>query len=541
MLSTLRRLVTKGPQKSSPAIKRPAKRLNAIETLEKREMFAVSSLWFSGATLVVRADNNPTSVNVLSSGANVMISEVGTGRSWSYSASTVGQVEFQGGAGNDRFVNYIANLPVRGYGFGGNDYLEGYNAADYFDGGDGNDTLVGYGGNDLMFGGYGNDTIRGMAGDDQLVGQYGDDRLDGGDGNDQAWGGYGNDVILGGNGNDQLIGDDGYDRLNGGAGNDYSWGGAGDDVLIGIDGGTGDTLQGDAGRDVIWADQNWFYRDSTPGLAAEDKLQTVGGFANGADRTLDGDRITDPTVKSGDTYRRFSGNPLFNGWGPSSSDVRQGNLGDCWELAGLAAIALDNPHAIRQNVVDFDDGTYGVRLGNSFYRVDDDLPVSSIYSTTPTYAKLGNGNAMWVAVVEKAFAHYRTGANSYASTEGGWAVEVNRAFGSTSAGEQNITSYSSATALVNDMYNRWATYQAVTIGFLSERVAGTGTAPLIMSHMYTVMSFVWDSFGNITGVVLRNPWGFDGAGNDSNTSDALVTVTPAQLFQYNGRVNWGRV
>ena len=28
---------------------------------------------------------------------------------------------------------------------------------------------------------------------------------------------------------------------------------------------------------------------------------------------------------------------------------------------------------------------------------------------------------MWVAVVEKAYAHYRTGANSYASLSGGWA------------------------------------------------------------------------------------------------------------------------
>ena len=41
-------------------------------------------------------------------------------------------------------------------------------------------------------------------------------------------------------------------------------------------------------------------------------MQYVNGFANGADRTLDGDRLSDPTVlKAGQTYKAFSGNPLF--------------------------------------------------------------------------------------------------------------------------------------------------------------------------------------------------------------------------------------
>lgn len=541
MFSTMRSLVQSATKKRSrPAPRRTANKVRSVESLEKREMMAVSALWFSGSTLVVRTDNASTSVNVQSSGSNVMIRDLTTNRSWSYAASSVAQVEFQGGAGHDRFVNYIYSMPVRAFGNGGNDYLEGYNGNDTFVGGDGDDTLVGYGGNDNMWGGNGNDTIRGMAGNDQLIGDAGNDHLDGGDGNDKIWGGYGNDMLLGGNGDDQLIGNDGNDHLNGGAGADKMWGGNGNDVIIAIDGGTTDWIQGDAGRDIIWRDQNWWYTDQVSAAESIDKIQNVSGFANGADRTLNGDNIVDPTVKSGQTYRRFSNNPLFSTSGPRPNDIRQGSLGDCYALAGLGAIALDNPHAIRQNVVDFNDGTYGVRLGNSFYRVDADLPVNT-GGTTPAYASLGAQNSMWVAVVEKAFAHYRTGANSYASIEGGWAVEMNRAFGSTSAGEKTISTYSSATALANDMYNRWLNYQAVTIGFLGVRPGYTGTAPLIMSHMYTVMSFVRNSAGTITGIVLRNPWGFDGAGSDSNTSDGLVTVTPAQLYAYVGRVNWGRV
>src|SRR4029434_10803111 len=106
--------------------------------------------------------------------------------------------------------------------------------------------------------------------------------------------------------------------------------------------------------------------------------------------------------------------------------------GDCWVLSGLGAIANDDAHALRQNIVDFDDGTYGVHLGTKFYRVDADLAVANSSSTSPVYAKLGAQNSMWVAVAEKAYAHYRTGANSFASIEGGWSVDVNKAFGATS-------------------------------------------------------------------------------------------------------------
>jgi hypothetical protein len=173
-------------------------------------------------------------------------------------------------------------------------------------------------------------------------------------------------------------------------------------------------------------------------------------------------------------------------------------------------------------------------LGNSFYRVDNDLPASG---NQPAFAKLGRENSMWVAIYEKAFAHFRRGQNSYDSIEGGWAVEVNRALGSTTAGEKSFSSYGNATNLVNDLYNRFYLYQAVTVGFLGTNRTG---APLIMDHMYTVASFVRNTVGQITHVVLRNPWGSDGAGNDG-VNDGLVRVTPNQLFGLNGRVNWGRV
>lgn len=480
---------------------RRSSHLGNLEPLEGRRMMSVTQTWFTGSMLCVKTDDTATSVEVRQVGSDIVIHDLTTARSWNFAASRVGTVEFQGGAGNDRFVNNVMNLPTRAFGFGGNDYLEGYHAVDTFVGGDGDDTLVGYGGDD------------------------------------QFWGGNGNDVILGGNGNDQLMGDAGDDQLNGQGGNDRLWGGNGNDVLVAIDSGTSDSVTGGEGIDTFWVDRNGSWADSVADASSGDKVQSVAVFANGADRTLDGDRIADPTVKAGYTYRAFAGNPLFAKSGPSMSDIRQGELGDCYFLAGLGAIAGDSPTTLRQNIVDFNDGTYGVRLGDSFYRVDNDLPVRT-GSTQAAFAALGRENSMWVAVAEKAFAHYRRGQSSYASIEGGNVVEANRAFGATSSGLQTFASYGNATSLIADLYNRWSTYQSVGVEFWN----GPSNGPVVLGHAYTVVSFVRDAVGAITSVVVRNPWGVDGGSQtDSNPYDGLVTLTAAQLFQYSGGVSWGRV
>jgi hypothetical protein len=377
------------------------------------------------------------------------------------------------------------------------------------------------------------------------MGGNGDDWLEGGSGNDMLWGESGNDVLLGGSGDDQLMGGDGGDRLNGQGGNDRLWGGNGNDVLIAIDNALGDYLHGGAGADVFWVDRTGSSRDRIADFSSAqgDKVQAVTKFANGADRTLNGDRIADPQVKSGHTYRSFTGNPLFSSSGPRPQDVEQGALGDCYFLAGLAAIAKDSPLALTQHIVDFDDGTYGIRLGNSFYRVDGDLPVASSGSSAPVYAGLGQGNSMWVAVVEKAFAHYRKGAGTYASIEDGRGDEANRAFGSTAAGKKSFSSYGNATAMANDIYTRWSKRQAVTVGFNGDKKKSVSPGdPIVFGHAYTVITVRRNSAGAVTSIVLRNPWGYDGGGStDSNPFDGLVTVTPAQIFKYAGSVTYGRV
>ena len=97
------------------------------------------------------------------------------------------------------------------------------------------------------------------------------------------------------------------------------------------------------------------------------------------------------------------------------------------------------------------------------------------------------------------------------------------------------------TVAADKIYTEWSNNNAITIGFLSVRTSAGSTAPLIMSHMYTVMSVVRDGGGTVTSLVLRNPWGVDGTGSDGNYYDGLVTVTPDQIYGIWGRINWGQV
>jgi hypothetical protein len=41
-------------------------------------------------------------------------------------------------------------------------------------------------------------------------------------------------------------------------------------------------------------------------------------------------------------------------------------------------------------------------------------------------------------------------------------------------------------------------------------------------HFFSIPAFI----------TLRNPWGFDGAGNDANPSDGYVTITADEFFGY---------
>lgn len=351
-------------------------------------------------------------------------------------------------------------------------------------------------------------------------------------------------TIVGGTGNDTFTAGSGTTEMFGGTGTNVLHGGAGSDTFVTLNS-KADSIYGGAGNDEFWTDNNASEKifNLTSTEEAYGAVHRVGGFYGAtpapaaktsksakkaakskvtaaAMPTLADPTATDPTI----TYQNFSANPLFSSTGPSADDIHQGDVGDCYYLSTLAAVAKIDPMRIESQVVQLSDGTFLVQINengtNDFVHVDGNLPVWS--NGQLAYEGLGAQNSTWAAIMEKAFAVVRTGADSYASLNSGWMSE---SFSTLGLNSTNFLSYSNAGALMSILDQQLAEGKAVTIGTDS-----AVTGPLIGSHAYTVIAMTTDASGNITGVEVRNPWGIDGVANSSNPNDGYVTVTAAQAF-----------
>lgn len=344
----------------------------------------------------------------------------------------------------------------------------------------------------------------------------------------------GNDTLRGGPFADVLIGGAGDDHLNGGAGRDTLRGDDGSDTLIAIDNAATDTLTGGAGHDIVWADRSGTARDTITDASAYEAARTVRlvtTFANRVDKTLDSDRIADPTDQA--SYRSFAGKPLFAATGPTAADIDQGQLADCWLLGQLGAVAQSSPLAIRATVADFGDNTYGVALGGSFYRIDADLPVYP-GGTTPKFANLGVGGSLWVAMVEKAYAIHRYAVSSgnprgrYGDLDYGDPGETLRALDATGVAFGYYTDAATA-GFTTDLLAKWNGKQS-----LSFSTGYSTPAQLAACHTYTVTAVTRDATGAVTSFRVRNPWGPDAGA-------VTVDLKPAHLSGYEFWMTWGNV
>ena len=250
-----------------------------------------------------------------------------------------------------------------------------------------------------------------------------------------------------------------------------------------------------------------------------------GGARARAGLDLVGEDLPDPGVDDASvTFRNFSSRPLFASDGPSQDDISQGAVGDCWYLATLAATAKTDPTAIRRMVIELGDGTYAVRFaaaGNMpvYVRVDGDLPVTSWGAMQ--YAGLGHEGSVWAPIMEKAFACFRYGGlANYADLDGGW---MDEAFGAGLYGRA-IWESDDGEDLLSKISAELDEGKAVTVAIFEP----SRGSPLVGSHAYTVEAVETDAQGQRT-LVLRNPWGIDGVGNDGN-DDGYVHVTPTQAY-----------
>jgi hypothetical protein len=315
-----------------------------------------------------------------------------------FATGLVNKIVFNGGAGDDTFTNKTSIPCVA-------------------NGGDGDDVLTGGSGDDTLLGGNGADTLYGGSGDDLLKGQNGNDELHGGPGRDTLYGGTGSNKLYGDDGMDLLVSVNGnFDTLTGGNQWDNFW----------IDANDVDTIT-DASSNEI----NLGY---VHGIDTFDGVSFDGGQTfTAVGKQLGGPDLFDPipdlfvesaTVSLSLVNFASADHPLFGPGGPSEFDIFQGHGDDCYLLAALSANAKTNPEAIRRLVTDLGDGTFAVRFyrpGESkphYVRVDADLwmRVSSVDgSQKPLYANFAESGAIWVPVVEKAFALFRRQLGTYVS------------------------------------------------------------------------------------------------------------------------------
>jgi len=363
-----------------------------------------------------------------------------------------------------------------------------------------------------------------------LGSQNGTQMFDGQYENVSVYGFAGNDVIrldyslmstslvYAGDGNDTV-----YENSQGAS---TLYGGAGDDLLIAIGGGN-DVIYGEAGTDSFWVDTTDTIGDVASAETSAKNVHRVASFyqpwssdpasADYVSKDINGQNMRDPSA--GAAYGNYSDRALFAD-GPQYNDIRQGAVGDCYYLASMAGLADTDPNIIRQAITDLGDGTYVVRFYRSdaevYLRLDGDLPGAS----SPIYAKLTPDGETWVGLMEKAYAFFRYGQNSYSSISGGWMSNVVQEI--TGVGSQTLWTGGSADSLANNINNSLAAGHSVTMGSYS-----TAASPIVGGHAYTVMSIEGSDASAY--VTVYNPWGVDGKSYDSNYNDGLLRLSMSQV------------
>ena len=217
------------------------------------------------------------------------------------------------------------------------------------------------------------------------------------------------------------------------------------------------------------------------------------------------------------TYQAYNA-PLFGlGRPPGYLDVNQGHLGDCWFVATLAEVALQNPSAIESMITNNGNGTYGVRFfldgTPEFVTVNDELPTAShplwANGSSLEFANGADGEPSWAELVEKAFVQLSVEPNAVHG-ELGLAVNAYEAIagGFPQDALQEITDQSSVT-----IHARHLVADAATIGsaFKSgeEVELSTGTlakgyhGDLVEDHVFEVIGYS----ASTESFTLHNPWG----------------------------------
>ena len=573
-----------------------------VEPLEAREVPTTAVL--TNGTLLITGTNGADAITVRQSGTALTVS--GVSGSFPRSAVGSVRVNALGGNDTVTLnvSGAAVTRPAVVRGGSGDDVINGGLGADYIDGEAGNDHIFGNAGNDKIAGDTGADSLSGGTGNDSIAGGAGNDSISGGSGVDHLWGGADFDVIAGGSGLDHVYDDFAFwavqvtdtdyvhHHILGVADNSgFGWfdanlvegdlrreardrarnGFIGRDEMISLmeEATDGSTVTADEFHDLgalvntdlvrLATQARYFGRKIMNGDPANqwftggaDHRQALGNLSAG-DSSAHLQKLIDkwflgkdlPVAKSRDRVTTFgyetAAGSLFVG-GARPTDVRQGDMGDCYFLSALGAVARQDPARIAGMFTDNGDGTFAVRLfrdGNPEYvTVDRRLPVNSKHHFV--FANKGGtvtnaGNELWVALAEKAYAEFnesgwtgQDGTNSYNGL-GDTVPDDERNedglnFGSLGTPLAQITNAGvslgpTGLASFNDLRTAFAAGKAITAISVKD---DPPNANVVGNHVYAMVGY------NATRqtITLRNPRGNGGSKPES------VTLTFAE-FQTN--------
>lgn len=284
-------------------------------------------------------------------------------------------------------------------------------------------------------------------------------------------------------------------------------------AAVGTVDGTGSYLYGVL-HDVVAG--NAFNASYTDGAATS---TTLGNLAVGSSATQFDDLVgkwllgsDNPTWSAGSatTFTATTG-ALYSTTGITATDPSQGGIGDCYLIAAIVAVALDQPTLIQSMFTDNGNGTVGVRFyapnGSATYiTVSDALPNGDWTAHTAS-------GAQWVTLLEKAYvaydAEFHGAANAWSAISGGWDGGLTAITGKHDS--SYISAYTASqtawdTTVDKAVIAALSAGEEVLFGSFMNDKGTNGKTDLVADHMFAVIGY-----DQTTGdFILRNPWGATG-------------------------------
>lgn len=243
----------------------------------------------------------------------------------------------------------------------------------------------------------------------------------------------------------------------------------------------------------------------------------------------------DCTVAKPHEFKRLTeivdGPVLFKD-GIVAGDIVQGQIGTCFLLGAMGAVAAHNPSAIRKCFIRYnvEMGVYGVRFNLdgewTYIIVDDIFPVDQYGRLI--YAKSRDPQEVWCPLLEKAFCKFHT---CYEMCDGGLATEAIFSFFGGTGGKLTVgkKDREDASGYFNTLTVAMDRGWLLTTTFVKQKgqksksggKCGEDVCPsgLVFGHVYSVLRVV-EAGGNKL-IQIRNPWGqgeWGGKWSDKNTN-----------------------